>query len=355
MTTDRPYDFDVAISFAGEDRAIVREAADALKTQGVRTFFDEDFAIEMWGEDLIEYFDAIYGKQAQFMLMFISRNYAEKAWPRLERRAGLERALTSSEPYILPVRLDDSEFPDGLPGSTGFLDARRSGVDGIAKAVLLKIGGRSVWEGTTPRSQAAIDQVLALRPRGWEYFVWAGYLYLETERIADKFLDQEVSYAPPSGERVSGNRAAWERAQQEFAEAEKIITRVMPMWERATVERAFGKPGEPGDPGRIEHLARRMAALGEDLLDWSSRVRALGVPRDYEELFSLLARTADQPIAEYRTFVDDAVRQMDQLPELLARDENTIVKVTLTLTLDQALIDEYLAEAQRLAARGLIS
>jgi hypothetical protein len=90
MMTDSPektYEFDVALSFAGEDRSYVEEVNVALKAAGVRTFLDSEYLHETWGEDLYEYFDAVYRLRSRFAILFTSKHYAEKMWPRHERRA----------------------------------------------------------------------------------------------------------------------------------------------------------------------------------------------------------------------------------------------------------------------------
>ncbi len=54
------YHFDVALSFAGEDRSYVEQVATALKAAGIVVFYDADYKADTWGEDLVEYFDEVY-------------------------------------------------------------------------------------------------------------------------------------------------------------------------------------------------------------------------------------------------------------------------------------------------------
>ena len=117
------YQFDVAVSLAGEDRELVEEIVSRLKVAGIRVFYDTDYRADMWGEDLVEYLDQIYRLKARYVIMFISRFYAEKMWTRHERRSALARALEQRSAYILPVRLDSTAL-DGLPPTVGYLDAR---------------------------------------------------------------------------------------------------------------------------------------------------------------------------------------------------------------------------------------
>lgn len=74
------HEFDVAVTFAGEDRPLVDEVVQLVKVAGFSVFYDEDAKVEMWGEDLTEYFADVYERRAKFAVMFVSIHYAAKAW-----------------------------------------------------------------------------------------------------------------------------------------------------------------------------------------------------------------------------------------------------------------------------------
>jgi hypothetical protein len=196
------YDFDVALSFAGEDREYVGDVASALKAAGVTVFLDSDYLADMWGEDLVEFFEGVYRIRSRFAILFLSRHYAEKMWPREERRNALARAIEQRGAYMLPVRLDDTEIP-GLRPTVGYLDTRRIGIEGLVTAFLAKLAGRSGgsgWSGDrAPRTTRELAQVLAERPSGWEYLYFAGLLHTERAALEDKYRDHEIGYAQPSG------------------------------------------------------------------------------------------------------------------------------------------------------------
>jgi len=80
------YEFDVAPSFAEEDRDRVLPIVQRLKELGVTVFYDEDQQAEMWGLDLVEYFSETFNKRARFVLLFSSQHYVS-AWASLQRRA----------------------------------------------------------------------------------------------------------------------------------------------------------------------------------------------------------------------------------------------------------------------------
>lgn len=126
------YDYDVCLTFAGEERSYVEMVADLLKERGLRVFYDRDAKGKLWGKDLVEHFDYIYRQASRYCVMFISEAYAAKPWARHERRSALARALEEEEEYILPARFDDTELP-GLRPTIHYLDLRE-----IAPATLVE-------------------------------------------------------------------------------------------------------------------------------------------------------------------------------------------------------------------------
>lgn len=114
-------EYDVAVSFAGEDRSKVEAVVDALKRRGIKVFYDKDVEAELWGKNLVDHLHDVYLRRARFCIMFVSKAYAHKAWPRHERQAAQERAFKQSDmEYILPVRIDDTDVP-GVPSTIGYV------------------------------------------------------------------------------------------------------------------------------------------------------------------------------------------------------------------------------------------
>lgn len=133
--------YDVCLSFAGEQRDYVERIASELKKLGLDVFYDQDeeVAPKLWGRDLGEYLDYIYRRGSRFCLMFISADYAEKAWTRHERRSALARVIEEGGDYLLPARFDDTELP-GLRPTTGYLDLRQVAPATVVEFVLKKLG-----------------------------------------------------------------------------------------------------------------------------------------------------------------------------------------------------------------------
>jgi hypothetical protein len=132
------FDYDVAFSFAGEDRHVVEPLAARLKQQNVSVFYDRDKQAQMWGENLQEVLTDVYLKQARFCVMFISRAYEQKMWTRQERRAAMARAMQQKRAYILPIRLDSTEL-EGLLPSVAYINFSDHTEDEIVGMILEKL------------------------------------------------------------------------------------------------------------------------------------------------------------------------------------------------------------------------
>ena len=139
-TVPRPtqLEYDIAISFAGEDRSVVQPYAEQLLEKRIRVFYADFAQVDLWGADLYDTFDAIYRLKARYCVLFLSQHYAEKVWTNHERKAAQARAVAENREYILPVRLDATEIP-GLRPTIGYLDWERVGLGGLVEATLKKL------------------------------------------------------------------------------------------------------------------------------------------------------------------------------------------------------------------------
>jgi len=131
-------DYDVALSFAGEDRVYVEEVARALTGAGVKVFYDKLEVADLWGKNLYTHLSDVYRKRARFTVMFISRSYAAKRWTNHEREAAQARAFADSREYILPARFDETEIPGMLP-TTGYISANERTPSDLADLILAKL------------------------------------------------------------------------------------------------------------------------------------------------------------------------------------------------------------------------
>jgi hypothetical protein len=147
------FQYDVALSFAGEDREIVDSLARQLVDCDVKVFYDEFVTYDLWGKDLFQHLSSVYRDKAKYCLVFASKAYKEKVWPKHELRQAQERAFFSSSEYILPVIVEDVELP-GLNKTTGFIDLRKTNPMAVCGLLLRKLG--AFEESELDRSEVAL-------------------------------------------------------------------------------------------------------------------------------------------------------------------------------------------------------
>ncbi len=114
------YEYDVALSFAGEDRKFVEECAEILRSLNINVFYDNYEKDVLLGKNLYNYLADIYQNRARFAVVFVSKSYKEKRWTKHELEYITARKFKQDEEYLLPVKLDETEL-DEIPVTTGYL------------------------------------------------------------------------------------------------------------------------------------------------------------------------------------------------------------------------------------------
>lgn len=142
--------YDVALSFAGEDRPYVEQVAAALKESNVRVFYDAYEEASLWGKNLYTHLSDVYKNQAIYTIIFISNSYVKKLWTNHERESAQARAFEDSKEYILPARFDDSDVP-GIMKTVGYVDLRTKTPLQICKIIQEKLKNVDTFASKGPR------------------------------------------------------------------------------------------------------------------------------------------------------------------------------------------------------------
>jgi hypothetical protein len=154
------HEYDVALSFAGEDRLHAETLKNQLGTYGIKVFYDSDEKAKLWGEDLYTYLSDLYQNKARFCVMLVSKHYAQKLWTVHERKAIQARVFSEQQVYLLPVRLDNTELAGLLP-TVGFLSWPPETAESLAKAVYDKLRANTRHSSgaitMNPQSQQSIS------------------------------------------------------------------------------------------------------------------------------------------------------------------------------------------------------
>jgi hypothetical protein len=151
MPAHIPFEYDVAVSFATEDRAAAEELADLLAARNINVLRAEYQPAGLGGSDFVTHIAEMYRTKAQYCLLLVSKHYPLKAWTEAERTSAREHALRDPDEYILPLRLDESKIP-GIKEVKGYQDLRQGSMESVVDLLEGKVRQNKLRSG--PPSQS---------------------------------------------------------------------------------------------------------------------------------------------------------------------------------------------------------
>jgi len=146
-----PFEFDVAVTFAGEDKAIAEELAVQLASRKWSVFLDSYTPDQPWARDVLDHLVNLYARKARYCVLLISCHYPLKSWTKSERRQVQERGFRDVEEYLLPFPLDDTIVP-GLEEIARDREMHLSSIERIAELLNHKLAGNPRPSVSPPQS-----------------------------------------------------------------------------------------------------------------------------------------------------------------------------------------------------------
>lgn len=133
--------YDIAVSFAGEQRDYVSKFVEACKARDIAVFYDKDLTNEWWGRNYIREQRKVYGASTRYFVPFISTEYLAKPVPQDEFSAAMMTAVNEGDGYVLPVLWGDVQVPaDLMHPHIHYLKADDYEPGELAEAVARRIG-----------------------------------------------------------------------------------------------------------------------------------------------------------------------------------------------------------------------
>ena len=178
--------YEVALSFAGEQRPYVEEVAKHLQRWSVAVFYDGFERNNLWGCNATEAFHEVFARNSNYVVMFISNEYVQKWWPRHERRSALSRMICESSEFILPIRFDKSVVP-GLPDDLIYISANDYASPAeLATEICEKIGverfrGKASEASPPTMTSSSGEAVFDYSSYNGHYIIGRGSLEFETK------------------------------------------------------------------------------------------------------------------------------------------------------------------------------
>ncbi|WP_437925280.1 toll/interleukin-1 receptor domain-containing protein [Sorangium sp. So ce291] len=296
----------VFLSHANVDKPMVRRVAEALRSAGHDPWIDDEQILV--GESIPAAIERGL-RQADFIVVCLSKSAAERGWVEAERDATLMQQLRERRARILPLRLEDVTPPyliapfayvDVFPDS----DAFRHGIERLVRS----IDAHNHEHPTT--GSIAVDphveqelirslvekhsltqgarRILEQKPFAWEGLFFSRVLMDELERISD--LRRDLKYGVSRGPVIRlGDLEVLGWISGQLAEIRHVAGSIVAVT-NSGLEEAMGPPGVPGDPEKIAYVARRIVDGCREAIDWTFRMRRLSVDEEFDKLVSIMQR-----------------------------------------------------------------
>jgi hypothetical protein len=134
------FQFDIAISFAGENRELAGYIAQMLRGFDVEVFYDEYYEANYLGKAWSEQFRNIFSSESKLVVCLLDKHHQKKIWPTFERECFQERV---KDHEVIPVFLDDTNFvgiPKDIVGIKFKFDNRKGEWrDRVIKEIIVKL------------------------------------------------------------------------------------------------------------------------------------------------------------------------------------------------------------------------
>lgn len=137
-----PTSYDIALSFAGEDRPVAEKLADALNRREVAVFYDKDEQHRILAAKVEDYLAPIYASEASYVVPLLSPAYPTRIWTKFESDQFKGRFGQNS---VIPIRFrsaSDGYFNLAMEyGSLPFDPAKdiEEQVSAIAETICLRL------------------------------------------------------------------------------------------------------------------------------------------------------------------------------------------------------------------------
>ncbi len=140
------YKFKIALSYATENEELVRQIYHYLKAEKIDVFFapTQEGQITLSGENQREIFYEIFGKSAEYVALFVSKDYVRKKVPMEE--ANIAFTNHKDDGHVIPIYLDETKLPSDMldPEQTNYFKSNSPIV--IAKHLSSKVKNEEVQE-----------------------------------------------------------------------------------------------------------------------------------------------------------------------------------------------------------------
>ena len=114
--------YQIALSFATEDQKLVDAVYHYLRVEGINVFFapSREAQVILGGRNQREVFYDIFGLNAEYVALFVSKNYIAREVPMEEARIAF--AKHGDDGSVIPIYIDGTPLPESMldPKNTNY-------------------------------------------------------------------------------------------------------------------------------------------------------------------------------------------------------------------------------------------
>ncbi|RDH76903.1 hypothetical protein DVS77_18900 [Mycolicibacterium moriokaense] len=210
-------------------------------------------------------------------------------------------------------------------------------------------GAASEWPEDLPAVAAVaytkgeLASLLKERQPCWRWAAFASVLVQRRAAVADRLRDSALGFVGAQTTRLTSGPEVRYFVSQRIEEVAALVGQVESFMLTPAFVEVFGDPGDEAtaDGDGIVHTANRLMDYHERFLTISEQCRDVSAPSEYSDLMGDLTKFADIPLQGYRTFIDDFVERVGEMPELLryASGPVEVDPVLLHMDGDEQLLD----------------
>ncbi len=153
--------YDIALSFATEEQELVEKVYRYLKAENILVFFAPalECQVVLSGKNQREVFYEIFGLRADYVALFVSKNYIIKKVTMEE--AGIAFAKRGSEGKVVPIYLDGTSLPIKLfkPENDNYYASDDAAVIAAHLALKIKSTAGETQKGVLPKQVEHVMEV----------------------------------------------------------------------------------------------------------------------------------------------------------------------------------------------------
>ncbi|KUI25613.1 hypothetical protein AU196_22690 [Mycobacterium sp. IS-1742] len=178
------------------------------------------------------------------------------------------------------------------------------------------------------------------KPPCWQWAAFASVLVQRRAPLQARLRDSALGFTSATGERLYTGTRVVHYFSGLLDELVVLVDQLESFMRAPAFTDVFGHDEQTADADGVVHTANRLMDYHDRLLDISERCRSVSVSGEYADVLRDCARVADIPLQAYRTFVDEFVERVGEMPQLLRYANGGIVEadpVVLHMDIDEQL------------------